>query len=132
MKRLFRIILVGSNLVPLATGILAMVTGAALFVPSELVTTDFDAQIRVYGIWFTAIFWLSLWMAFNIETCAPILKIVFSLVALAGISRVYTMVSAGEFAVTTLVGAIVEIATLLFIPWHRYVWKKEFSGQKIS
>ncbi len=96
--------------------------------PAEQITTDFHAQIRVYGIWFTGVFWLSLWMAFNIKTCAPVLKIVFSIMALAGVLRVYTMVSAGEFPITTLVGAVVEIATLLFIPWHRYILKHLSTG----
>jgi len=132
MTRLFQIVLVGSNIVPLLTGLLAAFTGAALFVPGEQIATDFDAQVRVYGIWFSGIFWLSLWMAFNIKTCGPILKIVFSLVALAGVLRVYTMVTAGEFPTTTLVGAVVEIATLLFIPWHRYVLKQELSGQSVG
>lgn len=127
MKRLFQIVLVGSNAVPLLTGLLAAFTGAALFVPVEQITTDFNAQIRVYGLWFTGVFWLSLWMAFNIKTCGPVLKIVFSLIALAGILRIYTMVSAGEFPVTTLVGAVVEIATLLLIPWHQHVLKQELS-----
>lgn len=127
---MFQIVLVGSNAVPLLTGLLATFTGAALFVPVEQITTDFHAQIRVYGIWFTGVFWLSLWMAFNIKTCGPVLKIEFSLMALAGVLRVYTMVTAGEFPPTTLVGAVVEIATLLFIPWHRYVLKQELSGQK--
>lgn len=125
MKRLFQIVLVGSNAVPLLTGLLAAFTGAALFVPVEQTTTDFHAQIRVYGIWFTGLFWLSLWMAFNIKTCGPVLKIVFSLIAIAGVLRIYTMVAEGEFPATTLAGAVVEIATLLFIPWHRHVLKQE-------
>lgn len=127
MKRLFQIVLVGSNAVPLLTGLLAAFTGAALFLPVEQITTDFHAQIRVYGIWFTGVFWLSIWMALNIRICGPVLKIVFSLIALAGVLRIYTMVSAGEFPATTLVGAVVEIATLLFIPWHQHVLKEELS-----
>lgn len=42
MTRLFQIILVGSNAVPLLTGLLATYLGAALFVPAEQITTDFD------------------------------------------------------------------------------------------
>ena len=62
-------------------------------------------------------------MALNIKTCDPVLKIVFSAMAIAGVLRIYTMVTAGEFPITTLVGAVVEIATQLFIPLHRYVVK---------
>ncbi|QEE36744.1 DUF4345 domain-containing protein [Octadecabacter sp. SW4] len=92
--------------------------------------TDFDAQIRIYGIWFKGVFWLSLWMAFNIKTFGPVLQIVFSVMAIAGVLRIYTIVTAGEFPTTTLVGAVVEIATQLFIPWHRYVLKQELPEQK--
>ena len=62
MKRLFQVTLVGMNVVPLLTGILVATSGAAFFVPAEQVTAEFDAQIRVYGTWFTAIFFLSIWM----------------------------------------------------------------------
>lgn len=122
--RLFQAALIVLNLVPLFTGILAAILGASLFVGPDQITTDFDAQIRVYGIWFTANFALCLWMAFNVDICGPVLKIVFCLMALAGLSRVYTMLAAGEFPTTTLVAAIVEIALIGFIPWHRHVLRQ--------
>ena len=132
MTRLFQIVLIGANVVPLLTGLLATFLGAALFVDAAQINTDFNAQIRVYGIWFTGVFWLSVWMAFNIKKCGPVLKIVFSLMALAGVLRMFTMVSAGEYPITTLVGAVVEIATILFIPWHRYVLKQELLRQNVG
>ncbi|PHQ85238.1 MAG: SAM-dependent methyltransferase [Thalassobium sp.] len=69
-------------------------------------------------------------MAFNIKTFGPVLQIVFSVMAIAGVLRIYMIVTAGEFPTTTLVGAVVEIATQLFIPWHRYVLKQELPEQK--
>ena len=136
MVRLFQIVLVGSNLIPLATGLLAVAMGASLFVSDEHITTDFDAQIRVYGIWFTANFALCLWAAFNLKTCGPIIRIVFSLMAVAGVLRVYTMVTAGDFPTTTLVGSVVEIALLGFIPWHNHILKRlsdaSLSGPPLS
>ena len=114
-------VLVGLNLIPLTTSLLAAFTGAALFVPEGQITVDFDAQVRVYGLRFTAILFLSLWMAFKVEACGPMLKIVFSLVALACALRIYAMFAMGEFPISTLIGAIVEIAMLGFIPWHRHI-----------
>lgn len=124
MKKAFQITLVVSNMVPLLTGILALTSGASLFVSDDVITADFDAQIRVYGVWFTAIFFLSVWIAFNIETGGTVLKIVFILMAVAGVSRIYSMVSLGSYPVTTAIAAAVEIATLAFIPWHNYLVKK--------
>lgn len=99
MKRSFQITIVVLNVVPLLTGILALVTGAALFVSEDVITTDFDAQIRVYGIWFTAIFFLSVWIALNVETAGSIVKLTFILVAIAGVARVYSMVTLGSYPI---------------------------------
>ncbi len=121
MKKVFQIVLVVSNLVPLMTGIAVAVNGASFFVPNDVIGASFEAQIRVYAIWFTAIFFLSVWMALNVETCGPILRIVFVLIALAGVSRLYSMVSLGAYPTSTVVAAVVEIATILFIPWHSYL-----------
>ncbi len=84
-------VLVGLNLIPLTTSLLAAFTGAALFVPEGQITVDFDAQVRVYGLRFTAIFFLGLRMAFIVETCGLMLKIVFSIVALACALCIYAM-----------------------------------------
>lgn len=121
MKRAFQIVLVVSNLVPLMTGILVSIVGVSLFAPIDAIDPSFAAQVRVYAIWFTAIFFLSLWMAFNIETCGPVLRIVFALVALAGASRIYTMIELGVYPTSTAIAAGVEIATVIFIPWHSYI-----------
>ncbi|MEM6534563.1 MAG: DUF4345 domain-containing protein [Pseudomonadota bacterium] len=124
MKTVFQLVLVVFNIVPLLTGVAVAVNGAEFFVSPEVIDTNFDAQIRVYAIWFTAVFFLSLWMAFNIEQCGPVLRIVFTLVALAGLSRFYTMYVSGEFPPRQTVAATIEVATLLFIPWHNYVRSK--------
>ena len=80
------------------------------FVPEGQITVDFDAQVRVCGLRFTTIFFLGLWMAFIIETRGSMLKIVFSLVALACALRIYAMFAMREFPISTLIGIIVEIA----------------------
>lgn len=121
MKRAFQIVLVVSNLVPLILGVAVAINGASFLLPDQLVDTSAAAQIRVYAIWFTAIFFLSVWIAFNVETSGPVLRIVFGLVALAGLSRLVTMASLGDFPTPTLIAAIIEIATVLFIPWHSYL-----------
>ena len=121
MKRAFQIVLVLSNIVPLVTGTLVALSGAAFFFPAEAVSTDFAAQVRVYAIWFTAVFFLCIWIARNIEISGPVLRIVFVLMPLAGASRMYTMVSLEDFPPSVVVAAVIEMATVLFIPWHALV-----------
>ncbi len=123
MIRVFQIVLVVSNLVPLILGVAVAVNGASFLVPDHTVDTSSAAQIRVYATWFTAIFFLSVWIARNIEISGPVLRIVFGLVALAGLSRLVTMVGLGDFPASTLIAAIIEIATVLFIPWHSYLMR---------
>lgn len=120
-RRVFQVVLVGSNLVPLVTGLLVTVLGVGLFVPLDQVGADFAAQVRVYAIWFTGIFFLFLWIAMNIETSGPVLKIVACLVALAGASRFYTMIVLAEFPTSTVIAGVVEVAVLVFIPWRRFL-----------
>lgn len=124
-KRTFQIVLVGSNLVPLMTGVLVAFFGVSVFVPSGDVSADFAAQVRVYAIWFTGVFFLSFWIARNMEISGPVLRIVAILIALAGVSRFITMIDIGEFPTSTVVAGVIELAVLLFIPWHRYVLKNQ-------
>lgn len=130
MRRLFQIVLVGSNLVPLILGIAVAINGVSFLLPDQQVGADIAAQIRVYAIWFTGIFFLSVWIAFNIETSGPILKIVFALVASAGASRLFTMFSLTVFPTSTMIAAIIEIGTILFIPWHSYLLRKGVTGDR--
>ncbi|MEM6626866.1 MAG: DUF4345 domain-containing protein [Pseudomonadota bacterium] len=132
MKTAFQIVLIVSNIVPLLTGILVALNGAAFFVDADAIDVGFDAQIRTYAVWFTGIFLLSVWIAFNIEIAGPVLKIVFTLVALAGLSRVYAMYSLGSYPPRTVVAAGIEIFTLIFIPWHAYVLKKMRKTKPVS
>jgi len=101
-----------------------MIMGVGLFVPPEQAGTDFAAQVRVYAIWFTGVFFMCLWIARNIEISGPVLAILATLITLAGASRVYTMVELGEFTPSTMFAAVVEMAVCLFIPWHRYLLKQ--------
>lgn len=128
MKRAFQVVLVASNLVPLLLGVAVAINGVTFLIPDQQIETSIAAQIRVYAIWFTGIFFLSVWIAFNFETSGPVLRIVFVLVALAGLSRLLTMVGSGDFPTSTLVAAIIEMATILFIPWHSYVLRKSTSA----
>ncbi|MEM7718464.1 MAG: DUF4345 family protein [Pseudomonadota bacterium] len=120
-RRAFQIVLIGSNLVPLFTGTLVTVMGVALFVPTDVAGVDFAAQVRVYAIWFTGIFFLCVWIARNIEIAGPVLTILAILIALAGASRLYTMIELGEYPMSTYIAAFVEMAVILFIPWHRFL-----------
>lgn len=124
-KRMFQIVLVVSNLVPLITGLLVAVFGVSLFVPLEHVEVDFAAQVRVYAIWFTGVFFLCVWIARNMAISGPVLAILACLIALAGASRVYTMVTLGDYPTSTVIAAVVEMAVIVFIPWHRYLLKQD-------
>jgi len=121
MKRAFQIVLVFSNLVPLITGTLVALNGASFFFPGQVVATDFAAQVRVYAIWFTAVFFLCVWIARNVEISGPVNRIVFTLMPLAGASRLYTMASLGDFPPSVVAGSVIEMATIVFIPWHTFV-----------
>lgn len=123
-RRAFQVLLVGSNVVPLITGTLVAILGVGVFVPTDQAGPEFAAQVRVYAIWFTAMFFLCLWVARNIEIGGPVLTIAASLMALAGVSRFYTMMTLDAFPVSTVIGGVVEIAVCLFIPWHRYLLRQ--------
>lgn len=91
-RRAFQVLLVASNLVPLFTGTLVAINGVELFVSTEHAGPEFAAQVRVYAIWFTGMFFLCLWVARNIDIGGPVLAIAATLMTLAGASRFYTMI----------------------------------------
>ncbi|MEM8859721.1 MAG: DUF4345 domain-containing protein [Chloroflexota bacterium] len=118
MKRSLQIALLITALIPLALGVMNLFFGAAAFVPADQITPSLDNQLRFYAVWFTVVFFLIVWCVRNLEIAGPVMRIVFIVMALGGVARLFSI---AQFGVPdpTMIGAIViEIGVLAFIPWH--------------
>ena len=118
MKLALQITLIVGGLGPLVIGLMSFAQGAAAHLQSGQIPIQLDAHLRALSIWFTVAFFLIVWGALNLETAGTALYIVFAVMALAGVARFYSMWSFGEWDSRTVVAAVVEMATLIFIPWH--------------
>jgi hypothetical protein len=121
MTRIFQITMIAVALVPFALGVMNLIGGAAAFVPPDIVTPEFDGQMRFYAVWFMFPLFISIWAVRNMDIAGPVLLIAFGTMALGGAARVSSFFLVGIPDPTAIVAAVVELATLLFVPWHRAV-----------
>ncbi|MEM1057588.1 MAG: DUF4345 domain-containing protein [Bacteroidota bacterium] len=121
MRRALQITMLVVAAVPLTLGIVSFLFGAGQFLPAEHITASLDNQLRFYAIWFTAVFFLTVWCVRNLDVAGPVMRIMFIVMALGGVARLYSMSQVGLPDPPMIGAAIVEIGVLAFIPWHAAV-----------
>lgn len=125
MKRALQMSMLTAATIPLVLGIVNLVSGAGRFVPVEQINANLDNQLRFYAVWFTAVFFLTIWCVRNLEIAGPVMQIMFVVMALGGVARLYSMNVVGLPDPPMLIATFIEIAVLLFIPWHAYVMRNQ-------
>ncbi|MEM1125660.1 MAG: DUF4345 domain-containing protein [Bacteroidota bacterium] len=121
MRRALQITMLVVAAVPLALGTMTFMFGAGQFLPPEQVTASLDNQIRFYAVWFTVVFFLTIWCVRNLDIAGPVMRIMFITMALGGMARLYSISQLGLPDAPMIGTAVVEIGVLAFIPWHAAV-----------
>lgn len=124
MRRGLQIAMVVVAAVPLVLGLMNLMGGAGAFVPPEHINANLDNMLRFYAVWFTAVFFLTLWCVLNLDIAGPVMRIMFIVMALGGVARLYSITQVGIPDVPMLIAAGVEIGVLAFIPWHAAVVRR--------
>ncbi len=124
MRRTLQITMLVVATIPLMVGIINFIFGAGRFVPTDQVTANLDNQLRFYAIWFTLVFFLTIWCVRNLEIAGPVMRIMFITMALGGVARLYSMSQVGLPDPPMIVATVVEISVLAFIPWHSMVMRR--------
>lgn len=125
MKRTLQVTLLIVAAIPLALGIMNFILGAGQFVSPDQINANLDSQLRFYAIWFTAVFFLTIWCVRNLEIAGPVLQIMFVTMALGGVARLYSISQVGTPDPTMIGATIIEIGVLAFIPWHAAVMRNQ-------
>ena len=125
MRRGLQITMVVVAAIPLALGIMNLIGGATAFVPSEHVNANLDNMLRFYAVWFTAVFFLTIWCVRNLDIAGPVMRIMFFVMAAGGLARVFSMTQVGLPDPPMLGATAVELGVLLFIPWHAAVMRRQ-------
>ena len=125
MKRSLQITLLVVAAIPLVLGIMNFFVGAGGFVPADQITASLDSQLRFYAIWFTAVFFLMIWCVRNLEIAGPVMRIVFIVMAVGGVARLYSMSQLGVPEVSMIGATAIEIGVLAFIPWHAAFMRRQ-------
>ncbi len=125
MRRGLQITMVVVAAIPLALGIMNLVGGANAFVLPEYVNANLDNMLRFYAVWFTAVFFLTIWCVRNLDIAGPVMRIMFGVMAAGGLARIFSMTQVGLPDPPMLVATAVELGVLLFIPWHAAVLRKQ-------
>lgn len=124
MRRALQITMLVVAAVPLALGTMSFVFGAGQFLPPEQVTASLDNQIRFYAVWFTVVFFLTIWCVRNLDIAGPVMRIMFITMALGGVARLFSISQMGLPDPPMIGAAVVEIGVLAFIPWHAAVLRR--------
>lgn len=132
MKRPLQITMLVVATIPLIIGLINFILGAGRFVPTEQITANLDNQLRFYAIWFTTVFFLTLWCVRNLEIAGPVMRIMFTTMALGGVARLYSMSQFGLPDPPMLVATVLEIGVLAFIPWHAAVMRKRHKQSRTT
>jgi hypothetical protein len=124
MRRTLQITLLVLSFVPFMLGAVNLLNGAGQFLPPEEIFPEIDSQLRFYSVWFMFFFFITIWIVRNLDTAGPVLMIVYGTMALGGLARLYSMTQVGLPDPTMIGATVVELATALFIPWHRAVVRR--------
>lgn len=125
MRRTLQITMLILSFVPFSLGVMNLVNGAAQFLPSNEIFPEIDSQLRFYSVWFMFPLFITIWIVRNLDIAGPVLMISFGTMALGGLARIYSMLDVGMPDPVMVGATAVEIATLLFIPWHRAVIRRD-------
>lgn len=122
MIRSLQVALIIAGLIPLVLGTMNFIGGAYVArLPEGSATANVDNQLRFYAIWFTVPFFFAVWMARNLERALPIAQILFGVMFLAGMARLFSVSQVG-WPDPPMIGAmVIEIVFVLFIPWIAHV-----------
>ena len=124
MRRTLQVTMLIVAAIPLVMGAINFSLGASHFVPVEHINANLDNQLRFYAVWFTVVFFLTIWCVRNLEIAGPVMKIMFVTMALGGAARVFSMTQFGLPDPPMIVGAAIEISVLAFLPWHAAVVRR--------
>ncbi len=122
MVRTLQISLIVAGLIPLILGFMNFIGGAEVpWLPDGAGDASTDNQLRFYAIWFTLPFFMAIWMVRNLDRALPIAQIMFGVMALAGLARLFSVSQVGWPAPPMIGAMVIEIVFILFVPWIAYV-----------
>ena len=124
MKRALQFTMLIVAAIPMTLGIMNFILGAGQFVPTDQINANLDRQLRFYAIWFTAVFFLTIWCVRNLEIAGPVMQIMFITMAFGGLARLYSITRVGLPDPPMIGATLVEIGVLAFIPWHAMVMRQ--------
>ncbi len=126
MRRALQIALILAGAVPLVLGIMNFLGGAnAFWLPADMETPSVDNQLRFYAIWFTAPFFLCVWIARNLDRALPVATILFGVMFLGGLARAFSISQYGLPDPSMVIAMAVELGFVLFVPWIAYVTRSQ-------
>ena len=124
MRRALQISMLTLSFIPFLIGVMNLLNGAGQFLPADAIFPEIDSQLRFYSVWFMFFFFITIWIVRNLDTAGPVMIIVYGTMGLGGLARLYSIVLVGTPDPTMIGAMAVELATPLFILWHRAVIRR--------
>lgn len=124
MRRALQISMLTLAFVPFLLGVMNFLNGAGQFLPEDQIFPEIDSQLRFYSVWFMFFFFITIWIVRNLDTAGPVMMIVYGTMGLGGVARLYSISQVGAPDPMMIGATVVELATPLFILWHRAVIRR--------
>lgn len=121
MRRTLQVSMLTLSFIPFLIGVMNFVNGAGQFLPPDQIFPEIDSQLRFYSVWFMFFFFITIWIVRNLDTAGPVMMIVYGTMGLGCLARLYSMSQLGAPDPVMIGATVVELATPLFILWHRAV-----------
>jgi hypothetical protein len=122
MKRGLQVTITIFSLLPLLVGVIGIVLGTARWLPTEMITADFDSHYRYIAGYYVSLGLLGLWVAPRIEQHTGLLRIICASILLGGLGRLVSMVQVGLPGPMAIVFTMFELCfPLLLLLWQAKV-----------
>lgn len=121
-RTVLRVVLVILSLIPITTGLLAIIVGTTGLPEQSNVSATVDSEYR-----FVNVFWLAagvalLWSTFDMTERRAVTRVMLALAALGGLVRMWSVIAAGwphPFFIATIALELVVVPLVLW--WHTVV-----------
>ncbi|NQY98244.1 MAG: DUF4345 domain-containing protein [Henriciella sp.] len=112
------------SLVPLLFAVLGVATGASYFMPDGGYPAALDNQLRYLSAIYALVTFLLWWVIPNVEKHGTVLMLICAALFIGGLSRLISHLTVGPGLEMQFAGMIAELASPVFLIWHRAVARK--------
>jgi Domain of unknown function (DUF4345) len=121
MKKALQMTIAILSSVPLTIGVIGIVLGTRRWLPTNMITPDFDSHYRYIAGYYVSLGLLGLWIIPKIERHTGLFRVICASVFMGGVGRVASIVQVGLPGPMGIFFTVFELCFPLLILWQTKV-----------